>query len=117
MKKLTKLNFLMVIALAYTVTLSCKKDEAAPVVPKVTYNGDIKAILVANCTPCHMAGGIRANKWDDYATTKTNVSLILDRIQRGVTDVGFMPRGKTTPVPAADIAKIKQWVTDGSLEN
>jgi mono/diheme cytochrome c family protein len=117
MKKMTKLNFLIVIALAYTVTLSCKKDEAVVAPKLLTYNADIKSIMVANCTPCHMPGGIRANKWDDYTTTKNNVSFILDRIQRDVTAAGFMPRGGTKPVSTAEIAKIQQWVKDGLLEN
>ena len=117
MKKLTKLNLLMVIALAYTVTLSCKKDEAVVAPKLLTYNADIKSIFVANCTPCHLAGGFKVNKWDDYTTAKTNVSLILDRIQRGVSDVGFMPRGGTKPVTTAEIAKIQQWMKDGLLEN
>ena len=117
MKKLAKLNVLLVIALAFTVTLSCKKDEA-PVAPKLlTYNADVKSIFVANCTPCHLAGGFKVNKWDDYTTAKNNVSLILDRIQRDVSAVGFMPKGGTKPVSTAEIAKIKQWVTDGLLEN
>ena len=120
MKKLSKLNVFMVIALAYTVTLSCKKDDPAVtpvvVVPKLTYETDIKTIFVTNCTPCHLAGGFKANKWDDFTTAKTNVDLILDRIQRDITATGFMPKGGTKAVPAVDIAKIKQWVKDGLLE-
>ncbi len=117
MKKLSKFNFLMVIALAYTVTLSCKKDEAVVAPKLLTYNADIKSIFVANCTPCHLAGGVRTNKWDDYTTAKNNVSSILDRIQRDVNAAGFMPRGGTKPVATAEIAKIQQWVKDGLLEN
>jgi mono/diheme cytochrome c family protein len=116
MKKLTRLNVAIIMAVASLIALSCKKDEAV-VVPKLTYNADIKSIFVANCTPCHVSGGFKVNKWDDYTTAKTNVSLILDRIQRDVAAAGFMPKGGTKPVAAADIAKIKQWVTDGLLEN
>jgi hypothetical protein len=117
MKKLTKFNLLLIIALAYTVSLSCKKDEATPAPKLLTYNADIKSIFVANCTPCHLAGGFKVNKWDDYTTAKTNVSLILDRIQRDVSAAGFMPKGGTKPVSSAEIAKIQQWVKDGLLEN
>jgi hypothetical protein len=117
MRKLTKLNLLMVAALVYTMILSCKKDEAVVAPKLLTYNADIKSILVANCAPCHLAGGVRANKWDDYTTTKNNVSSILDRIRRDVSAAGFMPRGGTRPVSAADIAKIDQWMKDGLLEN
>ena len=120
MKKIAKLSLAFTIVLASVLVESCKKEEVAvvtPVVPKLTYNANIKSIFVTNCTPCHLAGGFKVNKWDDYTTAKTNVALILDRIQRDVNAVGFMPQKGTTPVPAADIAKIKQWVTDGLLEN
>lgn len=118
MKKLSKLNVLIVIALAYTISVSCKKNETAVITPKLlTYNADVKSIFVANCTPCHVAGGFKVNKWDDYTTAKNNVSLILDRIQRDVSAAGFMPRGGTKPVSIAEIAKIQQWMKDGLLEN
>ena len=117
MKKIAKLSLALTIVLASVLVESCKKEEVAVVVPKLTYSVDIKPIFVKNCTPCHLAGGFKVNKWDDYATAKANIALILDRIQRDVSAVGFMPNKGTTPVPATDIAKIKQWVTDGLLEN
>ncbi len=98
--------------------ISCKKEEAVVVVPKVTFTADIKAIFVKNCTPCHLPGSsVNANKWDDYATAKGKITNILDRIQRTPGTTGFMPRNGTAQIPAADIEKIKQWVTDGLLEN
>lgn len=118
MKKMNLFKLFLIVSTLFTV--SCAKTEEATVTPvtpaKLTYEANIKAIFVANCSPCHLAGGVKTNKWDDFATAKTNVTLILDRIQRDVTATGFMPKGRTTPVPAADIAKIKQWVADGLLE-
>jgi hypothetical protein len=114
MKK-TSLFFACVTALAVTM-IGCKKEEAAPVVPKVTFDKDIKPIIVANCGPCHLTGGTQANKWENYAETKAKVASILDRIQRMPTAAGFMPRGKTAAIPTASIDLIKQWQTDGLLE-
>ncbi|MBK9566158.1 MAG: hypothetical protein IPO37_13585 [Saprospiraceae bacterium] len=57
---------------------SCsKEDDPAPVVIKTTYNKDIKPILVAKCTPCHLAGGANPNKWDDFTTSKIKLILSL----------------------------------------
>jgi hypothetical protein len=95
--------------------ISCQDDD--DVVVKVTYNKDIKAIFVARCTPCHLAGGANPNKFDDYAQAKAKIASILDRIQRTPGSTGFMPRNGTAQIPADEIAKIKQWQTDGLLEN
>ncbi len=113
MKKLTLLAFAALIAGSI---VSCKKEEEV-VIPKVTFTKDIKAIMTTRCTPCHLAGGIRPNKWDVFATAQSNVTAILDRIQRAPGTAGAMPRGATAQIPADEIAKIKQWVTDGLLEN
>jgi hypothetical protein len=82
---------------------------------KITYLADIKPLLVASCTPCHLAGGANPNKFDDYATAKGKISVILDRVQRESTAAGFMPRGGTK-LSAANIALLNKWVADGLLE-
>lgn len=114
MKK-TSLFFACITALAVTM-IGCKQEEAAPVVVKVTFDKDIKPIIVLNCGPCHLTGGTQANKWESYAETKAKVASILDRVQRMPTAAGFMPRGKTAAIPDASIALIKKWQTDGLLE-
>lgn len=81
---------------------------------KVTYNGDIKSILTSKCSPCHVSGG-NESKWDNFASTKAKASGIVNRIEREEGSGGFMPRNGSK-LPAADINKIKQWITDGSLE-
>lgn len=82
---------------------------------KITYLADVKPLLVASCTPCHLAGGANPNKWDDYAQAKGKITVILDRVQRAPGTAGFMPK-VGTQLTAAQIATLKQWVTDGLLE-
>lgn len=106
-----------IAAIAVSFLNSCNKSEEEPAPVKITYNKDIKAIFVANCTPCHLAGGTNPNKWDDYTTAKTKIITILDRIQRTPGTTGFMPRNGTMQLPAATITLLKQWQTDGLLEN
>ena len=83
---------------------------------KTTYTADIKPLLVNSCTPCHISGGSNPNKWDNYATTKSKINGILDRVQRETTAAGFMPQGGSK-LSAANIALLKKWVDDGLLEN
>jgi hypothetical protein len=118
MKKLSTIKSILVAGVLLATIWSCSKTEEVVVVPKLNYTTDIKSIFVTHCTPCHLAGGFKVNKWDDYATVKTNISLILDRTQRDPTVKGYMPQAGSTNagLSAAEIAKLKQWVTDGLLE-
>ncbi|MDP2115016.1 MAG: PKD-like domain-containing protein [Bacteroidota bacterium] len=86
-----------------------------PGIAIVTYTSNIKPLLVNSCTPCHVAGGSNP-KWDNYATAKSNINGILDRVQRESGAAGFMPVGGPK-LSAANIALLKKWVTDGLLEN
>lgn len=82
---------------------------------KTTYVANVKPIFVASCTPCHLAGGANPNKWDDYATAKAKINLILDRVKREPGTTGFMPRNGTK-LAADKIATLEKWVADGLLE-
>lgn len=83
---------------------------------KITFAANIKPLLTNSCTPCHLAGGVNPNKWDDYATAKAKISGILDRVQRAPGSVGFMPK-VGTQLTAAQIALLNKWLSDGLLEN
>ena len=85
----------------------------------VTYSGDIKPIIAANCTKCHIGpnapngSGIRL---DEHSYVKAQVPQpLLDAINH----VGI-----TTPMPkdagkldACSIAKIKKWIEAGAPNN
>lgn len=114
MKKLTKTLALCLFSLV--IFSSCEKEDEPVVVAKITYDKDIKTILVTNCSPCHLAGGANPNKWDQFAVAQSKITTILDRVQREPGTTGFMPRNGTMKLSADNIAKLKQWVTDGLLE-
>jgi mono/diheme cytochrome c family protein len=114
MKKITKP--ILAFSMSLIVFSACQKEEEPAPVAKITYDKDIKAIFVTNCTPCHLAGGANPNKWDNYMTAQSSISKILDRVQREPGSQGFMPRNATAKISAENIALLKQWVTDGLLE-
>lgn len=114
MKRLTKT--ISVCLLSTIIFTSCEKTEEPVVIPKLTYDKDIKPILLTNCAPCHVTGGANPNKWDQFATTSAKINSILDRVQREPGTTGFMPRNGTMKLSAENIAKLKQWVSDGLLE-
>ncbi len=113
--------FLLICLTSY----SCKKDEVEKFAPnvepivqettKITFEKNVKAILVTECTPCHMPGGDRINKWDTYAKAKTFYTAIANRVQRKTTDEGFMPKN-ASKLSQNDINIILRWEKDGFLE-
>jgi uncharacterized repeat protein (TIGR01451 family) len=81
---------------------------------KITFNNDVKPLLVVSCAPCHVSGGNYA-KWDVYANAKSKITAIIDRVNRAQGSAGFMPSGGTK-LSADKIAILNKWVTDGLLE-
>jgi hypothetical protein len=88
---------------------SCTDDED----PVVSYETQIKPIMVAKCAPCHMPAGGHPSKYDNYDVVKANVDKIIARIELDVTDPLFMPLGATAKLPQAEIDLIKKWKSDG----
>jgi uncharacterized repeat protein (TIGR01451 family) len=84
-----------------------------PVSAKVTYENDIKPLLVASCATCHTTG--YQKKWNVYSVAKANISNIINRVSRAKGTAGFMPQGGEK-LSDANIALLNQWVTDGLLE-
>lgn len=82
---------------------------------KITYDLNVKPLLIASCTPCHVTGGSHPKKFDVYANAKSNITGIINRVSRAKGSSGFMPQGGEK-MSDANIALLNQWVTDGLPE-
>ncbi len=106
---------IVMVALIVCAMFSCGTDPVVTPVVKTTYDKNIKAILVAKCAPCHLAGGTQPSKYDSYATAKAKIDIILSRVAKAETDPLFMPQtGKK--LADSTIAILTKWKTDGLLE-
>ena len=115
MKKVFVLMCLISTAVIfYNCHTSKKATAAAP--PKLTYDTNLKAVIEANCTPCHIAGKGNKKPYDNYANVKNDIDDMIRRIDLNPTDKGFMPFKKTAKLPDETIAIFKKWKADGSLE-
>jgi hypothetical protein len=93
---------------------STKKAMAAK--PKATFENDVKPLIVANCTPCHIPDkGGRKKAYDAFAPVLTDIDNIISRIEMHPGDRGFMPFKKER-LSDSTINVFKQWKTDGLLE-
>lgn len=81
----------------------------------VTYNRQIKPMLLSRCSPCHVAGGDRVNKWDNYNTTKTLITGIMGRVTRDPSDLLFMPKNGNK-LTSDELKLLYKWIEDGLLE-
>ncbi len=84
---------------------------------KFTYQDNLQAVIMANCTPCHIPakGGFK-KAYDNYTSVKTDIDEMIRRIQLNPGDKGFMPFKKTTRLSDSTVNVFKQWKTDGLLE-
>jgi cytochrome c553 len=114
MKKL--LVFSALAALACTLTYCNASKKATAKKPKMNYEADVKAVIEANCSPCHIpAKGGRKQPLDSYAALTKNIDDILRRVQLNPTDRGFMP-DRRAKLSDSTINILKQWKADGMLE-
>jgi mono/diheme cytochrome c family protein len=78
----------------------------------VTYDGQIKPLLKANCESCH--DGKSASDLTTYAKAKAAAATIETRMKLAKGAKGVMPT--TGPLAAKDVALVTQWIKDGTPE-
>lgn len=115
MKKITTLTALVATAIIFYNCHGSKKAQAS--VPKLTYDSNLKAVIEANCSPCHITGKGNKKPYDNYANVKTDIDEMIRRIDLSPTDRGFMPFKKPAKLPDETIAVFKKWKADGLIEH
>lgn len=70
---------------------STKKASKSVSTSAVTYDANIKPIIQASCSPCHIAGKGNKKSLDNYTAASNNINEILERIQKNPGEHGFMP--------------------------
>lgn len=84
--------------------------------PKLKYETNIKALVEANCSPCHIpAKGGKKTALDNFVAVNKNIDDIIHRIQLNPGDKGYMPN-KNPKLSDSTINVFKQWKIDGQLE-
>lgn len=102
--------------------------------PDISFARDVKPILDKNCLACHQSGGagfeasgLSMTGYDELMKgTNAGQMVIAGDVEgsnlvvlmEGRADPSIsMPHGGLDPVPAADIAIIKQWIAQGAKNN
>lgn len=115
---LKQISSICVVGLFFLTATSCKKDDDkfTPMCDgsNPTYNGEIKAIIDANCTAsgCHNAGSSNG-AWTSYQ----NMKPVLDngKFEKQVLIDQTMP--KNSSLSESTLNTIQCWVDNGYPEN
>lgn len=111
MKKLRVLLIVPVIGIFQFCGSSKKAAETkAPVAKTISFETDVKPLVMSTCAPCHTVG--KKSHLFEYDISKQHIDETIERIKKGEADRGFMPKnGKK--MSDADIAVFEQWKATG----
>ena len=116
MKKLTVCAAIVLMVMAFSYCTHTKKTAAAPPPAKITWEGDVKPLVMGKCAPCHIpADGGSKKPYNTYASVKEDIDDMIHRISLNPGEHGFMPSRKAK-LSDSSIMVFKQWKTDGLLE-
>ncbi|MBL0358712.1 MAG: hypothetical protein IPP72_18430 [Chitinophagaceae bacterium] len=114
MRKVSITILLLTAVMFFQFCSSTKKAAtAAPAV--VTYEANIKPLIEANCTPCHIAGKGNKKSLDNYSNAKDFADDIIARIHKNPGERGFMPM-RNPKLSDSTIAVFAEWKSKGLLE-
>lgn len=80
-------------------------------VAAVSYEAEVKPIMLTSCAPCHTQGGKKA-LYDNMETAKLGIDEIIKRVELDPSARGFMPKNKPK-LSDKDIATLKKWKDTG----
>ena len=100
---------------------------------EVSFAQDVQPILKKHCVECHLSGGLghqksgflvesydslmKGTKFGPVVVPGDALSSSLYRLVAGEVDASIrMPHGKD-PLPAAEIAVVENWITQGAKNN
>lgn len=115
-----KSRYLLLAAAFGLITYqSCtsSKKATAPSLSAVSYDKDIKPIMIASCTPCHFPDEGKKKHLDSYNAVSSNIDDIIKRVKMPQDEKGFMPfQLKKPALTAEEIALFESWKASGLAE-
>ncbi len=116
----TNIKYIFIL-LIISFICSCKsvdpipEENTASVIGKVTFAKNIQPLIRDKCAPCHVAGGDRSNKYDDYNTLNTLITGVIGRVIKEKSDPLFMPKNGVK-LNTTELNLLRKWIDDGQLE-
>jgi len=117
MKKVYISSLILMMAFFLTYCHTAKKAATAtPTASAVTYESNVKPIIMNSCSPCHVPSkGGNKEALDNYAEAKKDIDDILRRVQLNPEERGFMPM-RHPKLNDSTLTVLKQWKDNGLVE-
>jgi hypothetical protein len=95
-------------------TEKTSSDSEKPMAQTVSYETDIKPIMMRSCSPCHFPEKGRKKHLDTYEAVSGSVSQIIKMVSLDPSDEHFMPyESKKQPLSEQEIELFKTWKAEG----
>ncbi|MEN2282912.1 hypothetical protein AAGF08_12290 [Algoriphagus sp. SE2] len=107
---------LLITAFGLIIYQSCTSTKKATTssLSEVTYDKDIKPIMIASCTPCHFPEEGKKKYLDTYNSVASNIDDIIKRIKLPQDNEDFMPfKLKKPALTEEEIALFEEWKKNG----
>jgi len=122
---MTKNKYFLILAAALLVVLQfCKPAQTAtsdtskkdvPPVVLISYEKDIRPLMLERCTPCHFPEMGQKKMLNTYEAAKADVTEMVRRIKLNPTDPQFMPfRSKKPALTEQEIKLFSDWLSQGT---
>lgn len=113
---LSKVTILAIVAIGLQYCKPTQKvaTSAQSDVPVISYEADIRPMMVVSCTPCHFPETGKKEMLDTYAATKNYIDDIIARVELSPKEAGYMPfKSKKEAFTPEQIEKLKMWARQG----
>jgi hypothetical protein len=106
---------LMIVLQVCKSTQTTTADTSKTPVNPVSYEKDIRPLMLERCTPCHFPETGKKKQFDTYAATKADVNSIIGRIKLTPEDPKFMPfRSKKPALTEKEVQLFTDWLAQGT---
>jgi hypothetical protein len=114
-------RFALLLPALFVACSGTKAGDEPPPAPPAEYHADVRALLEANCTVCHVSGGLGPFPLDNFESAKQYAPIALPAIMSGAMPP-WMPDPDCRPYEnerrLSDEQKeiFRSWVAGGMLE-
>ncbi|MTI38161.1 hypothetical protein [Fulvivirga lutimaris] len=115
MKTNSQLFVSVLILTSSIIFQNCKPQQKVSDSEKlISYEVDIKPLMVRSCTPCHFPENGKKKMLDTHDKVVADISEIIRRIELQPEEKGYMPfKSKREAFSPEEIALLKTWVDQG----
>ena len=109
----SRIIILLLVGTAF-ILQNCKSTQGSQSIAKVSYDTDVRPLMVRSCTPCHFPEEGKKTMYDTYDATRRDIKDIIARMEMDPGEKGYMPfKSKRQAMSPEEIQVFKDWMAQG----